>query len=237
MPAQLIIADDGSREETRAMVEGMRGQLDTELLYVWHEDKGFRLSKIRNRAIAESDADYIVMIDGDVVLHPRFMADHIRQSREGAFVCGVRAYMDEQLSAEYKSGKLKDVPGFFTRGLERRIRSIWSPMLALQFAGRHSGSVRQICGSNMAFWRNDVIAVNGFDEDFEGWGSEDREIALRFYNLGLKRRTLMFGGLQFHLYHRVRAVDDTVAKNRDIFMASKSAGSVRCANGIDKYLK
>ena len=76
MPDEVIVADDGSRDETRQLVERFMSGFPTTLLHCWHEDKGFRLSEIRNRAILQSSGDYIIMVDGDMVLNRNFVRDH-----------------------------------------------------------------------------------------------------------------------------------------------------------------
>lgn len=236
LPDQIIIADDGSDDDTRRVADSVTQKHDVEVKYVWHEDKGFRLSKIRNRAIAVSDADYIVMIDGDVVLHRNFIQDHIEQAKPGYFVCGIRALITDEYTDRYKKGSLTPSLTFLSGGIRKRIWALRSPLLSRCLATHHKNSVRQVLGSNLSFWRNDAVAVNGFNEDFEGWGCEDRDMAVRFYNYGLKRHTLIFRAIQFHLHHEIRTVKDLHLRNRKILNETRVSGAIRCKNGIDKYL-
>ena len=72
-PFEVIIADDGSREDTKALIDEYRKKFDIPLIHVWHEDKGFRLSEIRNKAIKQARGNYIIQIDGDTILHKDFV--------------------------------------------------------------------------------------------------------------------------------------------------------------------
>jgi glycosyltransferase involved in cell wall biosynthesis len=77
LPTEIVIADDGSKEETKNLIDSYRDKLSIPIKHVWHEDVGFRLAKIRNKAIATALGDYIIQIDGDVILHPYFIKDHL----------------------------------------------------------------------------------------------------------------------------------------------------------------
>ena len=95
------------------------------------------------------------------------------------------------IANEIKSGHTNKIPGFFSPKLKRKWNSLHMPRFSYLFRGRHSNSLRQMWGRNFAFWKDDFIKVNGFEESFEGWGHEDKEFALRLKNCGLKRRTLI----------------------------------------------
>nr|WP_300114581.1 galactosyltransferase-related protein [Duncaniella sp.] len=202
---------------------------------MWQENKGYRRSKILNKAILASQSDYIITIDNDVILHPKFIADHKKNARKGYFVAGRRSYITEDYAVKIKEGKAIRLPGFFSGNLKRRFSSLRIPLLSCLFYGHHRNSTRQLMGSNMAFWKSDFISVNGFEEEFVGWGSEDREFCLRMMNCGVRRRTLVFSAIQFHLDHPVRSVHDNLQANRQIFLKAKSSKKVRANTGIDQY--
>lgn len=86
----------------------------------------------------------------------------------------------------------------------------------------------------MAFWREDALKVNGYDESFTTWGEEDREFAARLYNIGLKRRNMLFAGLQYHLYHKTRRDEDSIEGNGKRLRYTIASGRTRCADGIVK---
>ena len=96
LPDEILIADDGSGEETRKLIEQLKRESPVPVRHVWHPDRGFRVGAIRNKAIHQAHGDYIIQIDGDIVVHPNFVADHIRFARRGSYVTGSRVVLTEE---------------------------------------------------------------------------------------------------------------------------------------------
>ena len=234
-PDEIIIADDGSRDETRQMIESFRPTFGERLKHIWQPDDGFQLSRIRNKAIAAATSDYIIMVDGDVILHHHFMRDHTRFARRGTFVAGMRSKLAPLVSQKIRNGKYSGHLAWWSTPMEGlRIYTIRAPWLSPLLRNHHKGSVRQLIGCNMAFWREDALKVNGYDESFTTWGEEDREFAARLYNIGVKRRNMLFAGLQYHLYHKTRRDDDSIEGNGKRLRYTILSGRTRCADGIVK---
>lgn len=237
MPDEIIIADDGSRDDTRELIDRMRPLFGPRLRHVWQPDAGFQLSRIRNKAIAVCKSDYIVMVDGDVVLHPQFVQDHKQFARRGSFVAGMRSMLAPGPSERLREGGFSGHPAWWKTSMDAlRVYSLRARWLTPLLRNHHQGSVRQLIGCNLAFWRDDAVRVNGFDESFTSWGEEDREFAVRLYNLGLKRRNMIFSGLQFHLYHPTRRNEDTLEGNGDLLREAIASGRTRCDNGLNLHL-
>lgn len=235
MPDEIIIADDGSRDETRQMIESFRPTFGDRLRHVWQPDEGFRASAIRNKAIAASASDYLIMVDGDVLLHPHFIRDHIRFARPGAFVAGMRSKLSPEVSQKIRDGHYSGHLAWWSAPMEGlRVYTIRAPWLTPLLRNHHQGSVRQLISCNLACWRSDALKVNGYDESFTTWGEEDREFAARLFNIGLKRRNMLFSGLQFHLYHNTRRDEDTIEDNGSRLLDTIRSGRTRCADGIVK---
>ncbi|MCI5133362.1 MAG: glycosyltransferase, partial [Candidatus Electrothrix sp. EH2] len=97
-PIEIIVADDGSRPDTGEMIAKIAAQAPFPLIHSWQENKGFRLSASRNKALAKTSGDYIVLIDGDIIMEKHFIADHIHFARTGCFVQGTRVLLKEELS-------------------------------------------------------------------------------------------------------------------------------------------
>lgn len=231
LPNEIIIADDGSSSETEKLVTQFINQHPEIIRHVWHEDKGFRLSEIRNKAIASAIGDYIIQIDGDTVLHPKFVSDHIQTAKPGCFVAGSRTMLSsnetEQMffSPENANKRLN---------IKWKTIRIWGLMKLLSLRSISRFSYKNIKGCNMAFWKKDFIAVNGYNEDFIGWGSEDKELETRFLNYGISRLNLKFGAIQYHLYHPENS-RSRMEVNEYIAHVTKSKRLLKCLNGIDKY--
>ncbi len=234
-PAEIIVADDGSTTSTKDLIEEMKVLFPVPVYHCWHEDKGFRLSTIRNKAIAVATSEYIVMIDGDVLLHRHFIRDHIRMAASGQFIQGRRALLSEELTNRFLSGQTKRIT-CWSKGVTNKLNAcecnLLSPLISALFSKQKYTSIR---GCNMAFWKSDVIAVNGFNEAFEGWGREDSEFVVRLFNNGIRRKDLRLGGIAYHLYHRENT-KKMLEQNEQILQDTINRQLKRCSLGIDQYL-
>lgn len=233
MPCEVLIADDGSGSETRAVIEDFRARVGIPVRHIWQEDKGFRLSMIRNRAIAASTGNYIIQINGDLMLGHHFIEDHLRVARRGGFVCGGRVSVGKTPTRVYFKRKRKHVPWYawLLSGSAYRLPALQEWMTS------HYRPVDPLYlnGGNMAFWRDDLLRVNAYNEDLSLFGYEERELASRLINSGLEQRFLRLGGICFHLDHpvRMRRRHELYLRSR---MAEHEASLIRCSNGVDKYI-
>lgn len=232
LPMEILVADDGSTEETARLVRAVAAHARVPVRHVWHPDEGFRLAAIRNRAIAAAAGDYIVQIDGDILLHRHFLRDHARFARRGSFVSGSRLLLTEPLTRRLLGRHEAPSFSFASKGVRHRLNGVRAPWLSPLLAGYGADRTR---GCNMAFWRDDMVRVNGYDESFRGWGAEDFELALRLRHSGVCHRTLKFSAIAFHLWHPERS-RDAVSRNEALLASTRESGSRRCADGIDKYL-
>lgn len=198
MPTEILIADDGSGISTRDVVRHFEAVSPVPIRHIWHEDKGFRLAMIRNKAIAASRCEYIIQIDGDLILQRNFIQDHMIFAQRGCYVTGSRGIITEMLTRKVLSGEITSLTPLM-RGVRNSNNAIRIPLMA--FLYRTLGPTRFVKGCNMAFWRNDLIRVNGYDESFCGWGREDSELAIRLDNSGVRQRCMKFRGVVFHLHH------------------------------------
>lgn len=234
---EILIADDGSGEETLAVINKYQKISKVPIIHIWQVDNGFELAKIRNKAIAKATGDYIIQIDGDLILHPYFIKDHHDFAEKNSFVRASRIYIDEKLSAK----KLKNLdtsinslhPGITNFFSSYRIPFLWK---IFETNYKVDGDERwEIHGCNMAYWRKDALEVNGYNEDFIGWGPEDKEFVARLLNAGKTKRFLKLGGLVFHIYHPINKKKN-MKKNEEIFEFTKHNAVKYCKNGINQYL-
>jgi glycosyltransferase involved in cell wall biosynthesis len=233
LPYEVIVTDDGSGQATRDTVREMARDYPTRLVHIWQPDDDARMSRARNRGIAAARGDYIVLMDGDMVPERHFIADHRAFARAGCFVQGSRILPNEAASRDMLA-RDRYRPHFFSRGLERRRHTLRLPWLARLWAWpKVSRSGIKSC--NMGFWREDLIAINGFNEAMTGWGREDAELAVRAFNHGLRRRDLRFSGLAMHLWHRSRKYRGR-SINDDILDATVTRALSRCDQGVDAHL-
>ncbi len=236
-PGEVIIADDGSSADTKKVVDAFSRIAPFPVKHVWQEDQGFRLAMIRNKAIAAATGEYIVQLDGDIILHRYLIQDHLRFAKENCFVRASRIYLDEQLTHQMIRDKISRVR-IVQRGVSNKTSGIRFPPAWPLFEDnyKNKGDERyEIHGCNMAFWRKDAIAVNGYNEDFVGWGPEDKEFVARLLNAGRVKKFLKLGAIAFHLYHPERSKSN-LPENERKKDAAISLQYTFCNNGINKYL-
>ncbi len=232
MPADdVLVADDGSTPETRRMIVDLTAELKYPVTHVWHEDLGFRAAEIRNKALHKSSGDYIVLLDGDCIPARHFIEDHLRMAEKGYFIQGKRVLVSRRLSPGFSPDDAFSIKKLFKYGLTGGISNSHH-IIRLPFLPAHiSNSMNGIKTCNMGFHRQDIFAVNGFNQDFVGWGREDSELAVRFYKYGLKRKTHSFMAICFHLWHQEN--DRTrLPINDDILEKAITSKTYQCANGL-----
>lgn len=233
LPREVVIADDGSREETRRLIERLTPRFPVPLVHVWHEDTGFRLAAIRNKGIAATRGDYIVQIDGDILLHPAFIAAHAAFARDDSWVQGSRALLNSACTARLLDGTQREV-SCLNAGIQHRQNAFYVPWLSRFIRGPRDG-LQRVRGAHMAFWRHDLVRVNGYDERIEGWGREDSELATRLINAGVHRRNLKFAAVAYHLCHE-SANFDSVNRNHQRLERTMHERLVWTELGLDQYL-
>jgi hypothetical protein len=188
-------------------VERWRPQLGVPLAHIWHEDTGFRLAEIRNRAILESRGDYCIFLDGDCIPRRRFVAAHRRLAEFGWFVTGNRVLLSEVLTQfTLEKGQEPELWNAVTwigvrahRAVNRILPLITLPLGPLRkLEARNWEGAR---GANMAMWRADLERVDGFDASFAGWGREDSDLFVRLMRAGVRRKDGRYATAVLHLWH------------------------------------
>lgn len=233
LPDEVIIADDGSKDDTKILIENWQKIFPIPLIHSWQEDDGFRAAESRNKAIAKSTTDYIVMIDGDMVLSKNFIKDHKRVAKKNWFVQGGRVVTDKTCTDKILNEEF--IPNFFTKGIKNRKNTISNQFLSKIFSyERNNDKGTRTC--NFACWKQDLIEINGFNNDFIGWGREDSEFVLRMLNVGKKRLYLKFAAVAYHLYHDENT-RESLKENDILLQNTRTQKLTYCKNGINRYLK
>lgn len=234
-PDEIIIGDDGSAEETKVLIDSLKQHFSIPLIHVWHPDEGFRLAAIRNKSFAAASGDYIIQFDGDVVLHKRFVEDHVKFAKPNAFVAGTRSLLVEAATQQLLQHKdLNELPNL---SLEKRYNAIRSLPLARAIYHLQQGlkQTRYVLGANMAFWKIDLQKVNGYNEDYKGWGKEDNDLSIRLCNAGVRLHFLRFAAIIYHLHHK-EAPRDAITANELLLMQVVKEHQTFVENGMSKYL-
>lgn len=236
LPDEIIVCDDGSSQATCQLLVHLQRQSPVPLLHIWQPDEGFRLAQIRNKGIAIARGSYVLQIDGDVILHPQFVADQLRLAKPGVFYSGNQLHFDQHQTNQLLAAHQDNVP-LIVNQTKLTWHRLWVPFLQKPVAQFYHWKehFRYVSGCNMAFWRADLLAINGYDESFTGWGWEDTDLAIRLINLGRRLRFIRFGAIQYHLYHPPSSRGKESA-NRYRALANRDAGVIYCQAGLAQYL-
>jgi len=228
---EVIVADDGSKANTRDLMNRFMNTFPGTLLHVWHEDRGFRAAEIRNKAIIKSSGDYIISLDGDCIPERHFVEDHILLAEQGFFFQGKRVLVSKRLSGSFcqntANSRLMLLKAIFTGNISNIHHTIRLPFFPSHYSTKMSG----IKSCNMGFFREDIFAVNGFNQDFIGWGREDSELVVRFYKFGLRRKEHPFLAVCFHLWHEENDRKE-LALNEELLRKAVQSNDYICSNGL-----
>jgi len=236
----LLVADDGSTGETRRVVEGYAARAPFALEHVWHEDRGFRAAAIRNRAVAATDADYVVFTDGDCIPSRGFVAAHRRLAERGWFLAGNRMLLARDFTARVLAERLPVHAWTNAQWLAAWLRRDINRLLPLAALG--DGAFRKLRPArwrgvktcNLSVWREDLERVNGLDESYAGWGLEDSDLVIRLQHAGVKHKSARFAAPLFHLWH---AENDRsrLAENEQRLAALQHSTRITAVQGLDLY--
>jgi GT2 family glycosyltransferase len=240
LPQSIAFADDGSRDETRAVIDGFAVPGVT-VRHVWHPDDGFRKCEILNKAIASSGAEYLIFIDGDVMMHPGFIARHLTCARRGRYMTGSLIRLD-QAATDAVTGDMVQRGQVFDRSWLRRVGAIdrvstWLktsplPLPVMALLDRLSPVRASLCGANASAFRDEIVAVGGYDQRMV-YGAEDKELGARLANNGTRGAHLRYTAPLVHLDHkRGYVTEEGRARNRAILTATRQGGVTFTEYGI-----
>lgn len=227
---EVLIADDGSGAPTRELIEGWKSRLG--LRHIWHKDQGFRKTIILNQAVAAATGEYIVLLDGDCVPHAEFIRDHGELAEKNFWVQGRRCFVQEKFVPDFTPGRTPVGQWCLTGRITGMAKAFHLPFPVVRRNRQHRG----IIGCNMAFWREDLVAVNGFDEEYTGWGiGEDSDLGARLYHLGRMRKFVYGWAVIYHLNHP-QLPKSHVPQSLENLRRTIASGKTRCQRGLHQYL-
>ncbi len=238
LPDEVIIADDGSNSDTADLIATMTKEFPVPVIHLTQEKKGRRKTRIDNIAIANAKYPYVIFIDHDMVLHPDFIKDHLALSEKGYFLNGSRFLVDETATQGFlkqETFSLTDLKNLTGKNGMNKLRM---PFLMRFMARKYrtkDKDIIEVRGCNMSFWREDLVAVNGYDEAYGEWGREDSNIAIRLFNTGIKKKSIKFGGVAFHLHHNFASREDD-ARNMKMLQESMQRKDRWAVVGLDQHM-
>jgi glycosyltransferase involved in cell wall biosynthesis len=232
---EVVVTDDGSTDETEQVVNDFARSVDFPVQFTTHSHSTFQLARCRNEGVAASKAPYLLFLDGDCILPPDHIAIHLSQRRPGMVMAGDFVRLDEAFSQRVDKEVIQT--GRFVEWASeselRRLRRTAVKAKVYQWL-RHPTKPK-LFGNNVGIWRSDYERVNGYDENFEGWGCEDDDLRLRLRRAGVKVQSILDWTWTYHLWHPTDVTyPQTWREGKNVAYLNRRGVLVRCRNGLVK---
>ena len=234
LPMEVIVADDGSDTVTQNLIQSEQKTFPVPLRCCWQEHQGFRPGSIRNKALAVAKGEYVIMIDGDIFLHKHFVRTHRKYCQKGVILHTSRILLSKKATHQVLVKGWKNIHAwkkFVINGL----KGMYIPWLSRVCSTTQKTIYGIGCG-RISAWKEEVYAVNGFNEDVEGWGLEDNEFFARMIHQGIRIKKIRCEGIGYHLYHPPLSKEH-MPKNQEILDRTIAQRKTYCERGIHLHLK
>ena len=242
---EIIVADDGSTNDTASLVNSYINDknINTKIRHVYQPDQGFRLSRIRNLAIIDSQGEYLIFIDGDCIALPEFVFRHRQLATPQYFVAGNRVLINQHFTEEILKRNIRLYTKNFlyflrlrlTNKINRLVSFIHLPLERLRYLQPYKWN--KAVGCNTAFWKKDLLAVNGYDESFQGWGYEDSDLVIRLIHSGIKRKEGRFAVPVLHLWHKQNDRSHHDQNYSRLLKRLDNPTLIQAERGLDQYIE
>ena len=237
---EIIIADDGSREATKNLIDKLRAEIDIPIVHVWQEDNGFQKSQILNKAIIASNSDYLIFTDGDCIPRKDFVQTHIDYREQGYFLSGGYFKLPMSISEliskdDIVNQRCFDLKWLTANGLPKSYKNIKFTVKGFlsKFLNFITPTNASWNGHNSSGWKKDLVEVNGFNQEMQ-YGGQDRELGERLFNKGLKSKQIRYSAICVHLDHKRGYVnEETWKKNYAIRENTRKNKVIKTPIGID----
>ncbi|MEO8199166.1 MAG: glycosyltransferase [Gemmatimonadota bacterium] len=236
---ELLVADDGSGDPTRSLIEGFARRVPFPVRHVWHPDAGFQKCAILNKAILAAAGDYLIFFDGDVLAPSRCIERHVRAARRGTYLAGGKIDLLEPMASRITE---RDIEG----GILERVGSWWRHLnKPRRFLASYVPGVRDWLdgwvprepswrGENSSAFKEDLLRVDGFDERFTH-GFDDADFGHRLQAAGVHGRSIRYTCPVFHLDHpRPYSNHEQISANKALYDQNRLTGVVGTDFGIRK---
>ena len=241
LPDELIIADDGSTNETKKVINKLIAVSPFPIVHVWQEDNGFQKTKILNKALHEVMGEYIVFTDGDCIPRNDFIKVHKKNAQKGYFLSGGYFKLPLQTSQsitaqDIKNGNAFNINWLVKNGLKKTYKTLKLSALGWQQKVltflTPAGATWN--GHNASGWFSDILHAKGFDERMQ-YGGEDREFGERLFNAGIKSKQLRYSAIVVHLDHKHSYVQSEMKlKNNEIRRQTKKQKLTQTLYGLNQ---
>jgi len=241
---EIVIADDGSTSKTRQVIDSYQDKFKNPIVHVWQEDNGFQKTKILNKAILKSQCDYLLFSDGDCIPRKDFVLQHIKYQQKGYFLSGgyfkLPFLISNQITLDdIESQKCFSFSWLKSKGMKWNLKAnkLTNNSVFSKFMNFITPTKRSWNGHNSSGFKNDILAINGFNELMQ-YGGEDRDLGERLHNYGILSKQIRYSAICLHLEHeRSYASAQVWEINNEIRKFNKKNKVTYIQNGIDKHGK
>lgn len=239
---ELVIADDGSLDSTKKIIDSFSDKFKFPIIHVWQEDKGFRKSKILNKAILQTNSDYLLFTDGDCIPRKDYVDVHLKNREEGYFLSGGYFKLPMEISQQITANDIETQNCFSIKWLLKqklpvnfKITKLIKARFIVVFLNWITPTKKTFNGHNSSVYKKDLISVNGFNEEMQ-YGGLDRELGERLFNKGLLSKQIRYEAICVHLDHkRGYASPEIWKKNNEIRAFNQKNKITQSSKGLDQY--
>lgn len=243
---QIIVSEDGNSQEMETFVASYTKQHNN-ILHLSQPDKGWQKNRALNRAIAVSTGEYVIFIDGDCIPYPEFVEEHLKLQEPNSVLCGRRTEPGEFFSQQLRNRKMGIK--HFTNGYLLNFFALKRDHVRHYDDGLYFGAgsllfklirgskkkENHIVGCNFSCYKNDLIRINGFDEDFTmPTTGEDTDIERRMRLLGIKMKSCRNAANVVHLDHP--KIFNPEISTQTLLLMNTKGDNPYCNNGVNQYL-
>jgi len=236
---EIVIADDGSTEETENTIDRLRKKTLLEIKHVWQPDEGFQKCKILNKAILATTGDYIIFTDGDCIPRYDFVQAHVDNAKPCHLLSGGYFKLPMKTSQaitkkDIEIGNAFNPNWLLNNGLKKshKIAKLTAQGWKQRLYNALTPTKATWNGHNASTWKSLLLEVNGFDERMQ-YGGEDRELGERLINLNVSPIQIRYSAICLHLDHaRGYVSEEGIKKNKHIRKITKEQKITRTSYGI-----
>ncbi|WP_448548145.1 glycosyltransferase family 2 protein [Thalassotalea fusca] len=240
---EIVIADDGSTADTGELIEKFRQHTHIRINHIWQEDNGFQKCRIMNKALLEAKGEYVIFTDGDCIPRKDFVSVHRQHAKTGYYLSGGYFKLPMSISQTITKEDIKNGDAFspewlLAHGLKKtlKLQKLSANSFSAYWLNHLTPTKRTWNGHNASGWKNDLFAVNGYDERMQ-YGGQDCELGFRLRHSGIKAKQIRYSAIVIHLDHsRGYATPDAIANSARIKKETLKNKSTYTQYGLSQYL-
>ena len=235
---EVIVTDDGSRERTVSYLKDMTSRYPFPIRHVWQPRAGFRVAATRNNGIRHAKGEYLIFLDCDLLVLEDSIKHHRRLAKPGTFVAGHCKYLTEDQSAKVLQSGVSSglLEGLYRDSADKEITKQHRRFIKRTMLMRLHlvGAKKQSLGGHFSIHRKDIEYVNGYDENFVGWGGEDEDLGIRLVKAGIYGRSGIRDARALHMYHPKELGESHWTEGPNVEYFTRRNRPFYCKNGLTK---